>query len=245
MEFFDCNCSFGYSGLPMFRYARTSEELLEQMAFCGIDRALVYHTAMRFDSPIVGNQKVLEGARDHPALVPTWAILPSQTGEFRRPAELLAAMKASGVRALRAFPKEQNYFLDTVTFGDLMEMLQEKRIPLLAKQDLRGIGELLASFPRLVLVATNLGPHSLERFLRPLVEAYPTLYVDTSYYIVEGLIEEFCERYGSQRLLFGTAFPDNCSGGALLRVAQADISSEDREAIAGKNLDRLLAEAQL
>jgi hypothetical protein len=229
----------------MFRYARTAEELLEQMAFCGIERALVYHTAMRFDSPIVGNEKVLAGARGHPELIPTWAILPSQTGEFPNPSGLLAGMKANGVRALRAFPKEQNYFLDTVTFRDLLDVLQENRIPLLAKQDLRGIGELLASFPRLVLVAMNLGPHSLERFLRPLVEAYPNLYVDTSYYIVEGLIEEFCNRYGSHRLLFGTAFPDNCSGGALLRVAQADISPEDREAIAGKNLERLLSEAQL
>ncbi len=112
------------------------------------------------------------------------------------------------------------------------------------KQDLVHIGQVLTDFPRLVLVAMNQGPHSLERYLRPLVEAYPHLYVDTSYYMVDGLIEEFCARYGPQRLLFGSAFPDNCSGTALLRLAQADISDADREAIASQNLERILQEAQ-
>ncbi len=245
MDFFDCNCSFGEAAIPVFRYARTVQELQEELAFCGIGRALVYHASMRFGSPLDGNERVIRETRDHPALVPTWAILPQQTDELPDSQTLLRTMALHGVRALRAFPNEHRYSLDAHTFGDLMEVLQEKHIPLFAKLDILSIGRLLRDFPRLVVVAVNQGPHSLERYLRPLVETYPNLYVDTSYYITDGLIEEFCARYGPDRLLFGTAFPDNCSGGALLRVAQADIPSAHREAIAGKNLERLLAEAQL
>ena len=244
MHFFDCNCSFGVPGIPVFRYARSAQELLEEMAYCGIERALVYHASMRFGSPTIGNPQVLAEARDHPALQATWAILPPQTGESPGPEELVAAMKTQGVVALRAFPNEQHYALDRLTFGPLLELLQERRIPLFVKQDLLHIGQVLRDYPRLVLVAVNQGPHSLERYLRPLVEAYPNLYVDTSYYMVDGLIEEFCERYGPRRLLFGTAFPDNCSGAALLRLAQADIPAADRQAIAGRNLEGILQEAQ-
>ncbi|MCL5998465.1 MAG: amidohydrolase [Chloroflexi bacterium] len=245
MEFFDCNCSLGITAIPMFRYAANALELEEEMAFCGISRALVYHSAMRFGSPIEGNQWILQETRGRPSLHPTWAILPSQTGEMPPSEALMRAMVANGVRALRAFPNEHRYSLDALTFGDLLEVLQERRIPLFAKQDLQRIGQLLKDFPNLVIVAVNQGPHSLERYLRPLLDVFPKLYVDTSYYISDGLVEEFCARYGPSRLLFGTAYPDNCSGGALLRVAQADIPQASREAIACKNLERILAEVQL
>jgi hypothetical protein len=245
IEWFDCNCSFGFPAIPVFRYAATAGDLLEEMRWCGIDRALVYHASMRFDSPVVGNQRVLEGVEGRPELMPTWAILPCQTGEFPHPDDLLPAMAANKVRALRAFPNEHRYALDALTFKDLMLALQNRCIPLFVKLDLRGIGRFLASFPNQVVVAVNQGPHSLERYLRPLLDAYPNLYVDTSYYMVDGLIEAFCARYGSHRLLFGTAYPDNCSGAALLRLAHADISEKDRAAIAGGNLKRLLAEARI
>jgi uncharacterized protein len=244
MRFFDCNCSFGMPGIPVFRYAISAVDLLEEMAYCGIERALVYHASMRFGSPIIGNPQVVAETHPHPQLRATWAVLPLQTGELPEPEELLKAMQRQGVAALRAFPNEHRYTLDRRTFGPLLELLQQRRVPLLVKQDLVHIGQLLADFPQLVLVAVNQGPHSLERYLRPLVEAYPHLYVDTSYYMVDGLIEEFCTRYGPERLLFGTAFPDNCSGAALLRLAQADIPERDREAVASQNLERILQEAQ-
>jgi len=245
MRFFDCNCSFGKGPLPAFKYARDAAELADEMDFCGIDRALVYAAGMRFGSPTTWNSLVVAEAKRYPALEPTWAILPPQTGEMPYGPELLDTMKANGVRALRAFPDEHRYRLDRRTFADVFDALIEKRIPLFVKQNLVAIGDLLAEVPDLVVVAVNQGPHSLERYLRPLIESYPNLYVDTSYYIVDGLIEEFCERYGPERLLFGSAYPDNCSGAALLRLIQADIDAQGKSAIAGGNLERLLGEVRL
>jgi len=164
MEFFDCNCSYGVPGIRPYRYARTVPELEEELAFCGIERALVFHASMRFGSPLDANEQILRDLDGHPALVPTWAILPAQTGEMPDPDGLLANMARHGVRALRAFPNEHRYSLDTLTFGDMLAVLQERRIPLFAKQDLLRIGQLLKDFPRLVLVAVNQGPHSLRPF---------------------------------------------------------------------------------
>ncbi len=245
MKLFDCNCSYGISPRPAFRYARDPAELIAEMDFCGIDRALVYHAGMRCSSPAFWNQQFATEVESFPRLEPTWALLPTQTGEQLPPDEFLAAMKANGVRALWAFPSEHHYRLDGRTFGELLEVMTERRIPLFAKLNLIGLGDFMKEFPDLTAVAVNQGPHSLERYLRPLVDTYPNLYVDTSYYIVEGLIEEFCARYGPKRLLFGSAFPDNCSGAALLRLIQADTDDATKEALAGGNLERLLSEVRL
>lgn len=244
MRFFDCNSSFGVPAISVFRYASTVQDLVDEMVYCGIDRAMVYHASMRYGAPQEGNAWVTAETQGHPELVPTWAILPPQTGELPSPDIFLAEAKAQGVGALWAFPLEHRYHLDGLTLGPLLELVQERKIPLLVKDNLLHIGQLLADFPRLVLVAMNQGPHSLERYLRPLVETYPNLYVDTSYYIVDGLIEDFCRRYGAHRLLFGSAYPDNCVGGALLRLAQADIPLEQRQMIAAENLERILQEAR-
>ena len=115
---------------------------------------------------------------------------------------------------LWAFPQEHRYRLDRGTFPELFRLMARRRIPLLAKETLFQLKELLEACPELIVVAMNQGPHGLDRHLRPLMDAFPHLHVDTSYLLVEGLIEELCSRYGPERLLFGTAYPDNCGGGA-------------------------------
>jgi predicted TIM-barrel fold metal-dependent hydrolase len=78
-----------------------------------------------------------------------------------------------------------------------------------------------------------------------LVEKYQHLLFDTSGYLVDSGIEEFCRRYSAKRLVFGSGYPDNSSGAAMLHLAHAELSVADRQAIAADNLNRLLAEAIL
>ena len=245
MDLFDCNCCFGPMARPAERYAPDAAALLAEMDFCGIDRALPYHVGMRFGVAHEWNDRLVREVAALPRLQPTWTILPAQTGEMPAPAALLAAMRASGVRALRAFPDEHHYRLNRATFGELFDLLSERRVPLFVKQNIVAIGDLVAEFPRLIVVAVNQGPHSLERYLRPLMDRHANLHVETSHYMVAGLIEESVERYGPHRLLFGSGFPDVCSGAALLRLARAEIDDDARAAIAGANLERLLSEVQI
>lgn len=245
MTIFDCNCSYGVPPRPPFRYARDVDELLAEMDFCGIDRALAHRAGMRFDSPVVWNARLVEDLKGNPRVLPTWTILPHQTGEQAEPERFIAMMAENGIRALRAFPYEHRYRLDGRTFGPLFERLIDRRIPLFVKHNAEAIGDLLAEFPDLTVVAVNQGPHSLERYLRPLLDAHARFYLETSHYMVEGLIEEFRERYGPDRLLYGSGFPDVCGGAPLLRLMQADIDNDARAAIAGGNLSRLLSEVRL
>ena len=245
MRFFDCTCGFGPYRTKVFRYARTAAELLEEMDWCGIDEALVYHTAQRFDLPAVGNDLLLKQTANHPRLKPTWTILPSQTGEQANPDTLLKGMKIRGIRALCLFPEDHRYFLDDITWGDQMVAYAERRIPLFIKASLDKIAVLLRAFPDLVVVTGTQGANPLDRYAWPLIERYPHLYFETSGYLVDGIIEEFCKRYGASRLIFGSGFPDHASGAAMLMLAHADISDAERQAIASDNLIRLLSEVML
>ena len=245
MKLFDCTCGFGLYPTRVYRFARTAAELIEEMDFCGIDQALVYHTAQRLDLPSSGNDLLMKEIEGYPRLVPTWTILPSQTGEQPAVDVILKGMREQGVRALRLFPEDHRYFLDDITWADQMEVYQERRIPLIIKANLRKLKELLRAFPDLVVVTGTQGCDPHDRYAWPLIERFPQLHYETAGYTVDGIIEEFCQRYGASRLVFSTGFPDHASGAALLTLAHAEISESDRQAIAHGNLSRLLSEANL
>jgi predicted TIM-barrel fold metal-dependent hydrolase len=245
LTFFDCNCAIGPYRTRVFRFARTAGELIEEMDFSNIDLGLVYHTAMRYDHPIVGNELVVNETEGHSRLQRTWAVLPGQTGEQPSVDALLRGMRQHNIRALRLFPDDHRYFVDDITWGDQLAVYSERRIPLFVRANLDKVAQLLKSFPDLVIVTGSQGSNPLDRYAWPLIEKYPNLNFETSGYLVDGGIEEFCRRYSAARLVFGSGYPDNSSGAAMLHLAHAAVSDADRRAVASENLERLLSEAIL
>ncbi|MBO3803304.1 MAG: hypothetical protein JTT11_05440, partial [Candidatus Brockarchaeota archaeon] len=195
MDFFDCNACFGVSQVPLsLRQAATAEELVQEMEFCGISEALVYHAAMRDDAPYVGNELLTEAIRGFKNLHGSWAIAPCQTGEQEPPPAFLRRMRRHGIRALRAFPSKHRYLLDGIAFGPLFRLLAKRKVPLfLSVSESSGgrsgwalVEQLLLEFPSLVLVATDHGPWGDDRFFRPLLERFKGLRIDISRYELDG-----------------------------------------------------------
>jgi hypothetical protein len=245
LKFFDCNFAVGPYRTRVFRFARTAIEALEEMDFANLHRALIYHTAMRYDHPQIGNALVLEQIVGQDRLLPTWSILPSQTQELPAGEGLVRQMQRHRIPALRLFPDDHRYFVDEITWGDQLAVFAERRIPLFVRASLDKVAQLLRSFPDLVIVTGSQGSNPLDRYAWPLIEKYPHLYFETSGYVVDNGIEEFCRRYSAARLVFGSGYPENSSGAAMLALTHAELPLADRQAIAAGNLDRLLAEATL
>ena len=95
------------------------------------------------------------------------------------------------------------------------------------------------------MIANQLSNHGQDRYFRPLIERYPRFYVDTTRYECDGGIAAFCRKYGPERMLFGSGFPDIPFFGGVLTLMHADIPDGAKEAIAGGNLRRLLEEVAL
>lgn len=247
MRFFDCDACFGPAMVPGFRQAEAPEELLEEMDFCGIEDALVFHAAMRDDSPVFGNQLAVEGAAKSPRLHPTWAILPPQTEELGTIDEFFEQMRMNNVRALTAFPSpsQHQYLLNSTTFGPFFARMVECKVPLIVAGDWALIDQILHDFPDMTLIAIHQSNHSQDRYFRPLLEKYPNFYTGTTRYQCDGGMAALCRKYGAGRILFGSGFPDLPMGAAMLSLLHADISESDRTAIASDNLHRLLEEVRL
>lgn len=245
MEWFDCTVGIGRLDPNVPRYAKTAADLLEEFDFCGVAEGLVFHASMQVEAVQVGNRLVLEACQGQPRLHPTWAILPFQTEELGTLPEFLEGMKRNGVKALRAYPDRHRYLLNGVTFGPLFEEMTARRIPLLLGPWWQLATDLLAEFPRLVVIITRHGDWGDDRYYRPLLERYPGFYLDTSGYQQDGAFAAHVRKYGHGRLLYGSGYPDLQMGGAIVKLAGSSLSDEAKQAIAGGNLRRLLSEVKL
>ena len=249
MEWFDCNAYFGLPTRRPLRPVATAEDLLAEMDRAGIDRALVWHIAQHDYSATVGNEMLARAIGPRDRLLGCAAVLPPQTRETPGPSHLAKWMAERRFGAVRVFPGAHRYRLNPVTMGGMLETLDHRRVPLLVSVtrgvDWPDVYRLMEAFPSLVCLVCDHGCWGQDRLFRPLLEAYPNVYVDTANYLLDGGIEALVADCGARRLVFGTGFPDHYHGGMMLALKHARISDEDRAAIAGANLARILREADL
>jgi hypothetical protein len=247
MEFFDCNA---FIGLParreVYQPAPTAQDILAEMDYCGVSKALVWHIAQQDASPHTGNPLLTRLIQSTPRLYGCWSILPNQAHEFPAFDVFLKEMRQARVVALRAFPNDHRFMLNEVAMGSWLAPAVAHKLPLFLSvargADWHILYAMLAEFPNLVCVICDHGCWGEDRRFRPLIERYPNVYVDTSQYLLDGGIESFVSDYGPQRMLYGSGFPASHFGGMLLAIKHARISDEAKQAIASKNLERILME---
>ena len=249
MNAFDINCMLGPTNTNREPAFRTAEALLAEMDRVGIAEALVYASQARMAHPADGNARVLDMIRGHGRLHPCWVVLPPGTVEQPEPGELVARMRARGVRAARMFPEEHRFPLLERSLRPLLAALAEAGIPLLLDVGRTGWSQIVLDWsevmsiaqahPNLPLVLLREGG-STERVLFSVWDAFPNLHLETSYTQESRIVEEIVERFGPGRLLFGTAMPVYDAGGPLALLQGAQITPAQRADIAGNNLRDLL-----
>ncbi len=240
----DVNCMVGPwpTETPVYE---TVDGLLAEMKRLGIARSLVAHTTALTYDPRYGNRRLTQEIAGHDELWPCWVLLPTACGEMGSPTELLMEMAAARVRAVRLYPREHSFSLDDWQCQPLLRMLESRGYPILLSLDQTNWGQidrLCATYRALPWIVTGVN----YRQLRPLCALLPrhdNLYVDLSTFSPYLGVEEVINNVGSVPLIFGTSLPLEDPGGPLARLAYADISKADREAIAHRNLERLLARA--
>lgn len=261
MKIIDCNCCIGFSSVnhvivnhekftltEKVKEVRNAEELIEEMDFCGIDSAVVYHQTMLDVSPEYGNRKISIEAGKYPdRLIASWTLLPSLTDEEFEAGRLFDGMRSNKVKFLRAYPDENRFFLNSETMGETITELIAGNVPLFLspKSGWEYIYGILKEYPKLTVIINNYGPWSPDRYLYPLMKIYPNVYFETGDYQTDGAIEKICTKFGSERLLFGSEFPVNNIGGPLASLLGARITNEEKEKIAFGNVERLMKEVAL
>ena len=260
MKFIDCSACIGldiarraivnhenYYVHEKVRQAKCAEELLSEMDFAGIDEAFVYHQSMYGNDPTYGNKLIMDEVKKSDRLHATWTLLPPITETEYHPEVLFPKMKECGVKALRAYPQQNRYFLDRVTMGELLDAMCECNIPLFLspQEEWKFIFDTLKEFPKLTVILTNYGLWGSDRYFYPLIRAYKNVYIDTSDYQVINGFRAFCDRFGDERLLFGSNFPMDGMGGPIGALIGSSLPMSSIEKIASGNISRLMSEVKL
>jgi hypothetical protein len=251
--FFDAQCQIGLPMLGGDRGGRSAAELLAEMDRNGVDKALVAHGNTEAAGAVFANadlQELIQADDVAGRLTGVWTILPAQCGELPPPAEFFARMAANRIGALNLYPVAHRWQACRLTIGRLLDAAAERRIPVILSPPAmdgawRGVYDFLREFPAATVIVARLGLWGSDRNIRPLLESFPGCHVELSEYWVPEGIADLARLYGVDRLLYASGYPRFGHGSTMLSIRHSGLPLEQVRQIAGQNLERLLARAQL
>ena len=247
--FFDADCAVG-SG-PAIGIRPDVKRLLADMDRFGVDRALVRHGNFKMLGAEAGNRELAEmlATDDSGRLRGVWSILPDQCPELPQGDAFFSAMKQNRICALTLYPDDHLFVPCRWAIGRIMDAAAERRIPVLfeaAHNDWSKIYDFVREFPRnRIVIQEYWGKWGHDRQLRPLLENCENVFYSIGGYQVPDGLRDLVELYGAQRILYGSGYPRYNQGTGMLQLKQGGMTDEAVAAIAGKNLEKMLAEVQL
>ncbi len=244
IQFFDCNMMLGMRSTIKPGAIYKTDDIVKVMEQCNIKEAAVYHCSALEYHPADGNGRLMEEIKGNASFYPVWVLLPGATGEFESGRQLLDSLKSNNVKLARIFPSVQrhNFSISKWNCGELFDLLNGSRIPLLVDiNDFTwdGLVEMAQSCKDMPIIFTRVGYRS-DRNLYKILEKHENVYLETSSYKEFYGIEKITAVFGAERLLFGSDMPVFSAGAAVTLITHAQISPEEKEMIAGKNLKKLM-----
>jgi predicted TIM-barrel fold metal-dependent hydrolase len=242
LTLFDCNVTVGSRTISRPENDLSPEQILAEFDHAGVSAGLAFHGHARDYAPRIGNERISALAAQHSRFLPCYVLLPHHTGEFPTGDALLRYLEDGGARAVRLFPNEHNFGLGETWCGDLYSTLEEAGVPLLLdfeQTSWQEVDEILSAHPALNLLLLRVG-YRIDRWVHALLDQHPGLRLEPALYPLYCGIETIAEKYGADRLIFGSGLPEWDAGSAISHLQYARIDDEARCSIAGENLKSIL-----
>jgi predicted TIM-barrel fold metal-dependent hydrolase len=127
--------------------------------------------------------------------------------------------------------------------AELYAAMAESRLPLYLdheQTDWQALYETARDYPRLPIVLWN-AHYRTDRFLIPIMDQCPNLHVGLATRFIQSQgLEDFCERYGPGRLIYGSNWPVQSPGPLISYVTYSLLDDDSKQAILAGNITRLL-----
>ncbi len=254
MEILDCFCGVGAWATRNRILPHQPEEILRLMDHFGIQKALVYHNAMKCMGQAPDcNQILADWAKARPRFIPAFMLGLHPHQAEPKLDDYLAGMKTAGAKALWiqlpfSHRRQADRIYHSWLIGDWLRACSEKRIPVLyhaEDENAQVIHALCSEFPDLRIILAGV-MYSGDHYLYPLLQRHRQLRVCLGQaYIPSGNPGVFLQHFPADRLLFGSGLPEFSPGGMIAHVQFADIKDTDKALILGGNLRRLMEEVRL
>ncbi len=231
----------------------TADHLLSEMNHYGIAEAMVVDSLSRENHPFDGNRRILKTTDRHPRLHRAWSVLPTVLEETGRTSdEFVKEMASHDVRALMLYPNQYFFNLSDWSIDQLMESVSKRNVPVFINPseangrgsadatDWQGIIDLCRRWPKLQVVISEGRIRRSQRLLYKAFDRCENLHLELSGYWLHRGIEYITERWGAERLVFGSGWPKYGQHMTLVNLTTAQIDDADKKKIAGDNLRKLL-----
>ena len=243
----DVNACFGH--WPYWDlHHKSPEDLVGSMDRHGIGRAVVMSLRGLFIDWRAGNDESLAVTRQYPhRLIPAATISPFLDGS----ADDLRRLAETGFRIVRLYPTFHNYPLDSAFTDTICRTAAEHNLPVSIPTRpmmnwrfkaiaLEAFAPLIERHPRTTFLMS--GPNYLVEFqaLTLLMQHYSNVVYEISCVQGYDAVRLLVERVGSDRLLFGTGAVLQYPACNVAKLDNANITDQQRQAIAGDNAMRLL-----
>jgi uncharacterized protein len=190
----------------------------------------------------------MDDLRGEERLLPTWYVTPDGLEPDYDPAKMVDDMLKADVRVCWADPVAEGFSPLPWCSGPLYELLQQRQVPLLLSYDAikpDDLDTVLTAFPRLRVILLNVPRTGRHRIAYALLRCHPSLMLCLSHtYSAHRGFEDLYKVFGQERWVFGMGYPEAEGGAAITGLSYADLPVEAKEAIAHKNIERLLAEVR-
>ncbi|MEU9010415.1 hypothetical protein AB0D12_11615 [Streptomyces sp. NPDC048479] len=225
-----------YGSWPRHHLDVGLEEVRARLARSPVAGALALSTRGPLFDDEAGNAETLRDLAGCPELLPvgTVDVRDALTAEAR-----LDELSAAGVRFLRLFTVEQAAEPGFPGYRRVVSLALDRGMALLHDGDPRRFGPPLAGRGADV-VFLDLHAYLLADFLL-LAQEEPGFRATTRMLSGPDSIERVVDSVGPRHLVFGSRTPFTDISPQTLRLRYADISDDDRAAIATKNVEELLA----
>lgn len=246
IAWFDASAWLGFTS--EFRLMEEgTPELLDKI--CGthhIGGALISHWLSEADPSPEVNERLLKAVSVHADWYAALTLQPLYPEDPGSPASSEWVWHEK-VKAVRVFPMSYSYPLVDWCVGSLCKLLIERRLPLVVfhtQTSFKDLYQLAQRYPELRIVIESQTRKTLyhHRALLPLMKACPNVFLETSNLCGSDIIEYTVNTLGAERLIFGTFMPALDPLAPMGMILQANIPDEDKRAIAGGNIQRLISE---
>ena len=238
MKIIDMNISIGGEDAVG---ATIDQDYLQQLMDCyHIDEAVCWHQHALLD-PMDGNQQMAQISAVSGGRVHTCAVLDPILGADCLPGTgtLLERLHQFKPACIRIFPTSCRMVLHPFYWEEILDAAQALGLPLILDGEYTtdvfcNLPQMSVQYPNIKFILIRYGVCN-ARHIMPLLAKCKNIYFAIDRMLDHLQIEEICEKYGCDKLLFGSGYPERPMEGILGLALYADIPDNARDQILYKN----------
>lgn len=237
----DSHCHAG-DFTPLFRDDHRPSDLIAAQQEAGVDAALL--SILVRDDMARGNEQTRLACEEFPGRVFGHAYL-NVHDPIAAVAEIERCAQFACFRGAKLHPSEDAWFPYMERYYPIYEKLEQLGWPLLFHSGTYPHSNPLAiafaarSFPGVPFILGHFGLADLSWECFPAAELAENVYVDTTANPMVRVMREWVERFGADRMLWGSDFPFYNVGYELDKLEALGVGDAERAAIAGGNAERI------